>query len=224
MQHEGKYSISVLGDSISTYIGYNPPGYPVYYRDDVLYDNEMTSVNDTWWKQVIDALGGELNVNNSFSGSFVAGASKSSACSDERCAGLSLFEAPDLILIYMGTNDRGYGWELGMDAPNDRRGFLGAYRSMLQKIKRNYPAARIVCATLPLWKTPEGREGASENFKTIASRYDEAIRTAAKDESCLLADLAAFEERYEAGMGCHPTKKGHEQLASLWLRALKGML
>ena len=63
-----KYKVSILGDSISTYIGYNPRGYAVYYKDDKAYDNEINSVNDTWWKQVIDGLGGELCVNNSYSG------------------------------------------------------------------------------------------------------------------------------------------------------------
>lgn len=52
------YKISILGDSISTYVGYNPYGYAVYYKDDRLCDNDITDVNDTWWKQVIDALGG----------------------------------------------------------------------------------------------------------------------------------------------------------------------
>ncbi len=78
------YKISILGDSISTYVGYNPYGYHVYYRDDRLYDNDITSVNDTWWKQVIDAIGGELCINNSYSGSCVAGTFESYFHIDER--------------------------------------------------------------------------------------------------------------------------------------------
>lgn len=79
MENEPKYKISIVGDSISTYEGFNPYGYPVYYKDDRAYDNEISSVDDTWWKQVIDAVDGELCVNNSFSGSLVAGAFESSA-------------------------------------------------------------------------------------------------------------------------------------------------
>ena len=44
------YKISIPRDSISTYVGYNPYGYSVYYKDDRLYDNDITSVDDTWWK------------------------------------------------------------------------------------------------------------------------------------------------------------------------------
>lgn len=82
---------------LSTYEGYNPSEYSVYYKGDRLYDNELESVNDTRWKIVIDALGGELCVNNSFSGSLVTGEFDSSACSDARCCALHDEVAPDLI-------------------------------------------------------------------------------------------------------------------------------
>lgn len=102
------YKISILGDSISTYMGYNPYGYAVYYKDDCLYDNDITSVNDTWWKKVIDVLGGELCVNNSYSGSCVSGVFESSASSRARCSNLHGESNPDIIIIYIGTNDRGF--------------------------------------------------------------------------------------------------------------------
>ncbi len=76
---KSNFKISIIGDSISTYPGYNPYNYPVYYKDDRAYDNEIRSVEDTWWKQVIDSVGGELCVNNSYSGSLVAGGHESSA-------------------------------------------------------------------------------------------------------------------------------------------------
>ena len=34
MNNMPKYKISIVGDSISTYMGFNPNGYPVYYKDD----------------------------------------------------------------------------------------------------------------------------------------------------------------------------------------------
>lgn len=49
---------------------------------------------------------------------------------------------PDVILIYLGTNDWGYG--VG------EREFYNAYKQMLRKVRRNYPAAGM--ATLAkLW-------------------------------------------------------------------------
>lgn len=50
-------------------------------------------MNDTWWGKVIDFFGGELLVNNSWSGSPVTGSSATlfpSGCSDERTSHLHI--------------------------------------------------------------------------------------------------------------------------------------
>lgn len=219
-----KYKVSILGDSISTYIGYNPRGYAVYYKDDKAYDNEINSVNDTWWKQVIDGLGGELCVNNSYSGSLVTGAFAPSACSAERCASLHDETAPDIILIYMGTNDRGFEMNLGENRPDDTMGFYGAYRAMLRQIKNNYPTAKIVCGTLLMGRLQAGQNLAYDRFMKEDMRYNGVIRLAVKEEGCLLADIALADERYETLDYCHPTKSGHKEMAKLWLAELKKLL
>lgn len=41
-----KTKIPIVGDFISTYLGYNPYNYPVYYKDDKAYDNEIKSVDN----------------------------------------------------------------------------------------------------------------------------------------------------------------------------------
>ncbi len=215
-----KPKISILGDSISTYEGYQPYGYSIYYRDDRLYDNELENVNDTWWMQVIDAIGGELDVNASISGSTVAGRFFPSACSDERCSALGTTDAPDLILVYMGTNDRGFSVPVGMERATDMNSFYGAYRQMLKKIKKNYPSAKIVCATLPMGRLNAENRAEYDRFMREDSGYDEAIVKAVAAEGCILADIAAFGERYETLDYCHPTREGHKMLAALWLRAL----
>ncbi len=216
--------ISILGDSISTYEGYNPYGYSVYYREDRIVDNGLAGVDDTWWMQVISFLKGELLVNNSFSGSTVAGEFFPAACSDRRCVSLGEGrETPDLILIEMGANDRGFEVPLGTEEEEDPTKFFGAYLLMLKKIKKNYPSAQIICATLPLGKLKEGLELGYDRFMRRDDRYDEAIKRAAEKESCLLADLAAYGEYYETLDYCHPTLEGHRTLASLWIRCLKNM-
>ena len=219
-----KYKISILGDSISTYLGYNPYGYSVYYKEDRLYDNELESVDDTWWKQVIDGLDGELCVNNSYSGSLVAGIVDTTGCSVERCSGLHKNSPPDVILIYMGTNDRGFEINLGMVAPNDTMGFYGAYRTMLSQIKKNYPTAKIVCGTLLMAYKKDFISDDYDRFVREDGRYNEAIRLAVKEEGCLLADIALSGERYESLDYCHPTQKGHKTMAELWLKQLIPLL
>ena len=220
-----KYKISIIGDSISTYIGFNPYDYPVYYKDDRAYDNEIESVDDTWWKQVIDNVGGELCVNNSYSGSLVAGNYESSACSAERCSMLHTSDVtPDIILIYIGTNDHGFEVNVGIESPNDTQNFYGAYRAMLRQLKTNYPAAKIICATLLMGKLKDTVDLAYDRFMREDNRYNEAIRLAVKEESCLLADIARSDERYETLDYCHPTKCGHKLIADLWGKALKILL
>lgn len=219
-----KYKISILGDSISTYLGYNPYGYSVYYKGDRLYDNGLESVNDTWWKQVIDGVGGELCINNSYSGSLVAGIVETSGCSIERCSRLHDIDTPDIILVYMGTNDRGFEINLGMATPNDTMGFYGAYRTMLSQIKKNYPTAKIVCGTLLMAYKKDFVVDDYDRFMREDGRYNEAIRLAAKEEGCLLADIALSGERYESLDYCHPTNYGHKQIAKLWMAELKKLL
>lgn len=215
--------ISIMGDSISTYEGYNPPGYVIYYRDDVLYENEIDSVNDTWWKQVIDGLGGELCVNNSYSGSLVSGIYDPSACSAVRCSALHGEQVPDVILIYIGSNDRGNSIDIGLDAPQDIKTFYGAYRTMLKQLKANYPKAKIVCGTLLIGKLKDFNDPPNDRFIKETSRYNDAIKLAVEEEGCLLADLALNCERYETLDYCHPTKNGHELMARLWLKCLNSI-
>lgn len=216
--------ISIIGDSISTYIGYNPYNYPVYYKDDRAYDNEIESVDDTWWKQVIDGVDGTLCVNNSYSGSLVSGKFESSACSAERCTTLHDSGSPDVILIYIGTNDRGFEVDIGFDAPQDTQKFYGAYRAMLRQLKVNYPSAKIICGTLLMGKLRNAVNHTYDRFMREDDQYNKAIRLAVKEEDCLLADIALSGERYETLDYCHPTKEGHKLMSKLWLRALKSIL
>lgn len=211
-----KYKISILGDSISTYYGYNPPCYPVYYKDENAYENDILSVDDTWWKQVIDAIGGELCVNNSYSGSLVFGNVSSSACSEERCSCLHDIDMPNIVLIYMGTNDRGYGTE--------PQKFYEAYCTMLKQIKKNYPAAKIICATLLLGYRKDYECKIDTESLVAELKYNNAIRSAVKEENCLLADLTLSGKYYETLDGLHPTKKGHSLKAKLFETCINKIL
>lgn len=63
---------SVLGDSISTLMGWVPEGWRVHYEGEVHVDG-VERPQDTWWGRVIDHFGGYLVANSSFSGSVVEG-------------------------------------------------------------------------------------------------------------------------------------------------------
>jgi len=216
-------TISIMGDSISTYFGMNPEGYSVFYDEFNLFRNYMTSVEDTWWAKVLKYLDAEICVNNSYSGSRVSGLAFPSASSDERTSFLHTGDKrPDIILIYIGFNDFGYGVPLTSDKADSHESFYESYRDMLNKIKNNYPESRIVCATLlrgclmrdPKWEFPETWQGIP------FAEYNNMIKKAASEMKIELADLCAYEKRYATKDGTHPTKEGHATIAELWIKYL----
>lgn len=94
---------------------------------------------------------------------------------------------------------------------------------MLRRIKKNYPAVKIVCATLLLGYRKDG-EGKLNAGSAIAEfDYNNVIRLAVKEENCLIADLAASGKCYETLDGCHPTKIGHRLIAELWVNNLNSI-
>ena len=219
--------ISIVGDSVSTFEGCNPPGYEVFYDAAACAEHGLHNAEDTWWAKVIRAAGGELCVNASYSGSLVSGKAFPSACSAERIAALHTQHcAPELILCYIGFNDFGYGVPVKRPvfSRQDRRDFFaGAYRLMAGGIRKAYPRACIVCATLLRTSLRQQAQWCfPERFMGVPfDDYNDAIRDACRKERVLLADLAATGLRYETLDGSHPTAKGHDTLAQAWTQALR---
>ncbi len=222
-------TVSIVGDSISTFQGCNPPGYAVYYNREMCARNGLTGVKDTWWAQVNQYLGADLCVNNSFSGSRVTGEGFPSAVSAERLSHLRTEEhSPDMILIYMGFNDYGYGVKVSEGSfisvgGQNRRIFSDAYDILLSELKRRYPDADIVCGTLMRtfisynagWTFPEACVGG------IFEDFNTAIRKACAHQGCLLADVSAGGKPYETLDGAHPTADGHRTIAEAWIGCLR---
>lgn len=223
--------VSVIGDSISTFEAFNPPGYAVYYDKERQIQNGLRNVYDTWWAKVNQALHAYLCVNNSYSGSRVSGDVFPSACSDSRLLNLSnAYGSPDLILVFIGFNDFGNGIRPSRSEPEignccDTSIFMDAYQTMLVKLHTYYPQSLIVCGTLVKtfmrdwedWLFPETFAGYS------FSSYNEVIRRVVRQNGCLLADLASKNIRYETLDGSHPTIQGHQTLYELWEACLKDL-
>ena len=109
---EGK-TVSVLGDSISTYTGVsNNTGCNATIGSNAVYYTEGRHgvyANDTWWMQVANDLGLRLLVNNSWSGSSLLYTRNGTVGAYvERCVQLhddtgdNAGETPDIIGIQMG--------------------------------------------------------------------------------------------------------------------------
>ncbi|MCM1546009.1 MAG: SGNH/GDSL hydrolase family protein [Clostridiales bacterium] len=214
-EYKGKY-FSVLGDSISSLYGYTPFGYDSYYKFEVCLTSGVKEYGDTWWGQVIEALGGRLLVNNSWSGTLVTKHPEcrieSYACSDERTAGLGENGvSPDVIMIYMGTNDA--GWSVPVSgADGDISCFESAYAAMLAKVKRNYPEAEIWCFTLCKKKGYDcGYMG----------EYCAVICSLAKACGCRVIELYGQPRCYETFDGIHPDAAGMKTIAEVVLDQIK---
>lgn len=66
-----KNNIVIFGDSYSTFKGFVPDDFAVYYSENVRDETDVTSVKDTWWYQVISEKNLKLVQNNSWSGSTI---------------------------------------------------------------------------------------------------------------------------------------------------------
>lgn len=228
--YKNKY-FSVVGDSISTLEGSNPDGYNVFYYGERKDMADIHSPSDTWWGKVISHFGAKLLVNASWSGSWVAKLPDRdelfpSGCSDERTSCLHRDGImPDVIIVYLGTNDFMFGAPLTYKGNIQRlkdQSFAYAYGKMLDKIKLNYPHAEIFCCTLckaymekdPSFRFDENRWNSTmEDFNAI-------VRSTAKEKGVHLTDLYAHGTAYDSIEGCHPTKKGMETLSELMLKEM----
>ncbi|MBQ9872507.1 MAG: SGNH/GDSL hydrolase family protein [Eubacterium sp.] len=227
-----KKKISVLGDSISTLQGYNPPDYKCFYRQAMCGIRDM---HDTWWGRVIDYYDGSFLMNDSWAGSRVtclvdAGSMFPSACSKERTQNLHFqTEFPDAIFIYMGTNDWLEGVPLKTGEVRHFSGFPElvfetAYRLMLKRVKRNYPMARIICIPIIPSFIPE-----DVNYTFPLSVYgcgymefNEVIRKEAQMIGATYADATGQGKLYESFDGVHPDMKGMKTIAELIIGGIGG--
>ncbi|MFA6627937.1 MAG: InlB B-repeat-containing protein [Bacilli bacterium] len=197
-------TISILGDSITTYAGYIPDGFAHFYPYPTA---DLADMNQTWWMKFINHYGMELLVNNSWSGSAVSAGGSSAGYSMERLKYLYIGEVkPDVILIFMGAND----------APSvyiTLEQFDIAYGQMINNIKSSSPNSEIVLCTLPSISLYTAADQESHNavIKKYAAMYEITVidfTTAFTRSECsqYLVDSA------------HPNKAGMEKLAEVAIR------
>ena len=217
---------SVLGDSVSTLEGFNLRGRPVFYQGDNCVKTGVREMGDTWWGKVITFFGGELLVNDSWSGSGVARRpdqaeafpSGAGTCRTEKLRIGRVM--PDVVLIHMGIQD----WAAGVpiqSGENSVGTFREAYGHMLTSLRESYPGAEFWCCTLaeslissnPSFVFPSCYGG------TALEEYNQVIRECANLHGCRVIDLAEFKVPYDTVDGIHPNCEGMALLASLTVRA-----
>lgn len=222
--YQGKY-FSILGDSISTFQGYSTPVEAAFYDTAKKLESKVTTLVDTWWGRVIDSLGGKLLANDSRSGSTVCKhwscEVESYGCSDERTSALGTSErSPDVILVFMGMNDWGFGFCVqGKKGETDKPNyecFADAYNAMIKKLRKNYPQADVWCLTLPYGSRlgEQETEFALQKRKVNVTEYCKAIRSCAEKNGCRIIDLYAKRGYYDTIDGAHPDLDGMQTIAA----------
>ena len=154
-QAQDSLRVTIFGDSYSTFEGYLTPdtNESWYFTADNPHrqkGNDVVSVEQTWWWQVIDQMGWKLEMNNSYSGATVGYAGYNYDNYKPRSFNTRVENLgnPDIILSCCITNDSwtgelvgDYKWANWTD--NDLWFFRPAMARLCSVIKQNYPMARI---------------------------------------------------------------------------------
>ena len=235
-RNQNKYygkQFSVLGDSISTLVGYTPDRYNILYGASNCKRLGIKGMNDVWWGRFINFFGGDLLVNDAFSGCLVSSVATSSelfpsCCSDERTSELHLGKIlPDVIVVFLGLNDYFNFVPVYSSDENKRMKeteiFSLSYEMMLKKLKANYPKAEIICLSL---FTATMSQDASFSFPfpyelDRIESYNTAIKELCLKYGCIYSDIYTNKSAIDTMDGVHPTKEGMNTLAN---NAVDGVL
>ena len=142
-------TISIQGDSISTFAGTITNGNATYYSASHKFVN---SIDATWWGLLINECRMRLIRNDAWSGSRISGTGDNAMCSVARCSNIRHIDstvdtyqygAPEIIVVMAGTNDVSGNVEMGT-ADGAVTTYMGAFKTMLANLKSQCRNAKIV--------------------------------------------------------------------------------
>lgn len=199
-------NVLIFGDSYSTFEGYIPKGFAVYYSESGSGETDVRNVNETWWHRLISETNSDLIQNNSWSGSTICYTGYDGDCSETSsfiCRLNKLIDAGffkeneiNTVFVFGGTNDswanaplgklQYSGWE-----KQDLFSVLPAFCFFINKLKETLPNADIICII-----NTELKDEISEGFITACKHYGTKYIA-----------LQNIDKR-----GGHPTVKGMEAI------------
>lgn len=218
----GTKKVSILGDSYSTYYGYlrpytNKSWYSIYTTQ-YYSDNDVTTLEQTWWYKLITGGDYVLERNNSYSGAtMVNGCLADMDVSTSFISRATELGNPDIILVFGGTNDwwNGNSFSLGdykysSWSDTEKAQFRPGTAYLLNLLKTTYPNAEIRFILNDLITDEAGGNsstwGVRTSIKTICAQYDIPVIE--------LTDIAKG--------SYHPTEAGMTAIASQVKAALEG--
>ena len=168
-------SVSILGDSYSTYEGYITPSTNElwYYAKNAAQKTDVTDVTQTWWHQVISERGWRLCQNNSYSGATISYLGYDGNDYSERSFNTRMTDlgCPDVIFIFGATNDSWAGTPVGQYkyadiTKADLYTFRPALARMLSWMKNRYINTEIYFLL-----NSELRDDINESVLSICAHY-----------------------------------------------------
>lgn len=177
------HNILIFGDSYSTYEGYIPDGYAIYYRNVDCDNTDVRLVEETWWHRLCQEQKLHLVRNDSWSGSTIGNTGYNGDCSHSnsflyRLAQLQeaqFFTENDIdtVFIFGGTNDSWSNAPLGADkkppyTEEDLFCVCPAIWTFIERLQQTLPDANIISLINTELKLEIGEciRAASEHFDT----------------------------------------------------------
>ncbi len=232
--------LSILGDALSTFDNYIPTDYNIFYPG----SGDISTVEKTWWFQVLSATGMELNANASSSNTTITGdptdtTGSAPAISDKRLGDLTPGDngaSPDVLLVYMGKDDFVKSIPLGsFESPEKQEdtakdNFCDAFELLIQKLNRFYPNAQVYFCTLletnagDSDENPTGYPCTNKNGNTLGD-FNAEICTIASAYNYPVIDLHNCGITYDTlsrytSDGVHPNAEGAGLMAEYITNAL----
>ena len=202
-------SVSILGDSYSTYEDFVTPATNElwYYAQNGEGKTDVKDVCQTWWHQVVKENGWRLCLNNSYSGATICytgydGNDYSARSFNTRMNNLG---SPDIIFVFGATNDSWAGAPIGEYkyegiTKADMYSFRPALAYMLKWMTDYYLNTKIYFLL-----NDDLRDEIDESVKTICARYGVPV-----------IELEGIDK-----IAGHPSVKGMRQIADQVNRFLK---
>lgn len=196
--------VSILGDSYSTYKGIIPSNYSTFYPD---ANNDVSSVDQTWWSLYIKAKGYQLEKNDSWGGTTICGTGygRMDSSRSNFISRVDSLGNPDIIFVFGGTNDAWANSPVGEYqysdwTKDDCKNFRPALACLLDMLPKRYPKASIYSIL-----NSELREPINESFREICKHYN-----------VQLIELHDIEKQ-----NGHPSVSGMKSICDQLLEAIK---
>lgn len=194
-------SVSILGDSYSTYEDFVTPRTNElwYYAKSKPERTDVKDVRQTWWYQVIKENGWRLCVNNSYSGATISYTGYDGNDYRDRSFNTRMTDLgnPDIIFIFGATNDSWAGTPIGeYKYEGITYGDLYQFRPALARML-DWMTARYVNTDIYFILNNDLRDEINISSKTICEHYGVKV-----------IELKAIDK-----ISGHPSVKGMRQIA-----------